>query len=113
MCARVCSCLVCVCACVHACVRVCVCGVCVCVCVRVCVCVCACARVWCVCVCVCVCVCELQELMSEDFSFTSQQDCVCDYERCVLKGDMIQQRISFLISKSFMNNYISYHVISR
>ncbi len=32
---------------------------------------------------------------------------------CVLKGDMIQQRISFLISKSFINNYISYHVISR
>ncbi len=32
---------------------------------------------------------------------------------CVLKGDMIQQRISFLLSKSFINNYISYHVISR
>ncbi len=32
---------------------------------------------------------------------------------CVLKGDMIQQRISFLISKSFINNYISYRVISR
>ncbi len=32
---------------------------------------------------------------------------------CVLKGDMIQQRISFLLSKSFINNYISYRVISR
>ncbi len=26
--------------------------------------------------------------MREDFSFTSEQDCVCDYERCVLKGDI-------------------------
>ncbi len=31
----------------------------------------------------------------------------------VLKGDTIQQRISFLLSKSFINNYISYRVISR
>ncbi len=88
----------------------------------VCVCVCVLVRGVCVCVCVCVrvcvrarvvCVCVLQELMCEDFSFTSQQECVCDYERCVLKGDMIQQRTSFLISKSFINNYISYRVISR
>ncbi len=71
-------------------------------------CVRACARAWCVCVCVCVCV-----RACEDFSFTSQQVCDCDYKRCVLKGDMIQQRISFLLNKSFINNYISYRVISR
>ncbi len=50
-----------------------------CVCVCACVCVRVCVRA---CVCACVCVRELQELMiEEEFSFTSEQECDCDYER--------------------------------
>ncbi len=63
--------------------------------------------------CVCVCVCVRACVRVRISALPHNKTVTVIMNACVLKGDMIQQRISFLLSKSFINNYISYHVISR